>query len=266
MRKLLWIAVSTTLITSLSWAAEPSAREIMEKNDAAQRHKDVKASARLETSGGKRKPSTKEFTWWRRLKEDGVHFETLTRFSAPAEVRDEAILFLESGDENEILIYLPAFKKVRRVESQQQSGSFMGSDFSYTDITAVHVADFNHKTLKSEACPATSAVQCWVVESAPARESVRDRMQYDKFQSWVRKDNFMAERVDYFDLSGQLSKRLAASEIQKVGGDRFFAFHLKMERLLGEMKGASTVIDFKEVKVNQGVDRSLFAKQNLGRK
>lgn len=251
-------------------AAEPSAKEIMTKNDAAARHTDVKATAKLKTSGGTRKPSEKSFTWWRRLKDDGVRFETLTKFHAPAEVRDEAILLLEDEEENEVLIYLPSFKKVRRVESQQQSGSFMASDFSYADITAAHVTDFNHKTEKTENCPNTKTVKCWVIESIPARDSVRERMQYSKTKNWVRQDNYMVEKGEFYDLDGKIVKKLNVWDIKKMAGskgdDRYFAHHLKMERVAGSGAGQSTQIDFSQVKVNQGVDRSLFAKQNLGKK
>ena len=278
------------LAVGIAQAAEPTAREIMERNDQAQRYEDLQAKASLATGGGTRKPSSKEFQWSRRLKEDGVHFETLTKFTAPAEVRDEAILFLENGDENEVLLYLPAFKKVRRVESQQQSGSFMASDFSYSDITAAHVSDFDHKLTKTEACPGTATVKCWVIESTPARDSVKERMQYSKIRTWVRQDNFMAERGEYHDLGGALVKRLALSGIKKMAGsgssgsegksgsagktgqagaagkDRFFAHQLRMERVGGAGVGQFTKIDFSDVKINQGVDRSLFAKQNLGRR
>ena len=124
--------------------------------------------------------------------------------------------------------------------------------------------------MKTEACPGTPSVKCWVVESTPARDSVKERMQYSKIRTWVRQDNYMAEKGEYHDLSGTLVKRLALSGIKKMpasaGKDRYFAHQLRMERVGGAGVGQFTKIDFSDVKINQGVDRSLFAKQNLGRR
>jgi len=124
-------AAAFQFFATAAWAA-PDARGIMAMNEEARRIRDVSSSATIATGGGGSSDKVKRFTWWRKLGADGVRFNTLTRFHAPAEVRDEGILFLEQpGGENEVLLYLPNFKKVRRVESQAQSGSFMGSEQSW---------------------------------------------------------------------------------------------------------------------------------------
>jgi 23S rRNA (adenine2503-C2)-methyltransferase len=269
------------LATEAKAASELSATEIMESNDRAQRHRTVRAKARLETAGGKRRSSVKEFTWSRKLAEDGFRFLTRTEFHKPADIRGEVILFLEKGEKaegqgtsdegtrNEILIYLPAFRKVRRVETEQQSGSFMGSDFSYSDLTGIHVQDFKHKKLKEESCPGTKELRCWIIESEPAREEVRDRLGYASFRSWIRRSDFMAEQIEYRDLEGNPSKRLTLGDIRKVqgkkSGDRSFAHALEMRRLSGEMKDAVTKIDFESVEVEIDLGDALFSPQKLGR-
>ena len=119
----------------------------------------------------------KQFTWWRKLTADGTHFNTLTRFHEPAEVRGEGILFLEhEGDDNDVQLYLPAYKKIRRVESQSQSGSFMGSEFSYADIATPHVDDYKYELQKEDApCVIDGGKQatCYVVQSTPATDPVK---------------------------------------------------------------------------------------------
>src|SRR5687768_1175918 len=119
-----------------SQAAATEGREAMTNHEEARRVKHFQACAflRSENPGGAVKEKT--FTIWSKLKPDGVRYQTLTRFHTPAEVKNEAILLLENEKgENDILIYLPAYQKTRRVERSQQSSSFMGSDFSYSDIT-----------------------------------------------------------------------------------------------------------------------------------
>jgi len=265
------IALAVCLVVSSTSAlAAPSGKEIMTKNEDARRVQDMKSDAVLVTGGGSSEEKTKKFTWWRKLLSDGVHFNTLTRFHTPAEIRGEGILFLEKqGGENEVMMYLPAYKKIRRVESQAQSGSFMGSEFSYTDIATPHVDDYEYKVLKDEACPSQfdptiAKVKCHVVESKPATDAVRERGGYARSVGWVRQDNFMVARVEYFDDGGKLMKTLQVSETQLVdtAKKKWMGHHLRME---SAKSGKYTVLKFSAVKANQGLEDSVFTQQNLSR-
>jgi outer membrane lipoprotein-sorting protein len=246
--------------------AEISAVEIMNKNEEARKLGNMEASATLKVSGGTRKPGQKDFTWWRKLNPDGIRFNTLTKFSAPAEVRNEAILLLEKpSGENEILIYFPNLKKVRRVEAQQQSSSFMSSDFSYSDLTAVHVADYDFELKPQEKCPGPEATarQCYLVVGVPKSEDLKIKLGYKKTVSWIRTDNFMLSQVDYYDLAGEKIKRLQAAETRIVDTKlkKFFSHKLRMDQL---KKGQRTELDFSLVKTNVSIPDRLFNKQNLG--
>src|SRR6476659_585072 len=143
--RLLLICIILVGFQGVSWGA-PSARDVMVRNEETARNDDITADATLTTGGGGSPERVKRFTWWRKLRDDKAHNNTLTRFLAPAEVRGEGILFLEhDSNSNEVLLYLPTFKKIRRVESQQQSGSFMCSELSYSDVATPHADDYTQK-------------------------------------------------------------------------------------------------------------------------
>lgn len=264
-RKIFWMGV--LCLSSISAWAAPTGKEVMLQNEDRRKVDDVQSSATLTTGGGGSSERVKQFTWWRKLADDKVHFNTLTRFHLPAEIRGEGILFLErSADDNEVLMYLPNFKKIRRVESQQQSGSFMGSELSYSDIATPHADDFENKLLKEEACPGegNSGVQCFVVESIPVSEAVKERTGNSKSINWVRKDNFMGVRSENYNLEGILWKRLDASEIKQVDEkkNKWMAHKVRMENV---KTGKFTLLQFSQVKVNQGIPAATFTQQNLSR-
>jgi len=145
--------------------ANPTAREIMLKSEENTRVSKYTAKVLLKSTRKDSAPKEKTFTIWRKLKEDGVRYKTLTRFHTPSEVKNEAILFLENEQGgNDILLYLPAYQKTRRIERTQQSSSFMGSDLSYSDITTPHVDDYRHTLQKEEACPSEPKSICYVIE------------------------------------------------------------------------------------------------------
>jgi outer membrane lipoprotein-sorting protein len=250
------------LTMNIGRAATLSAKEIMVKNEDARKISDVNSSATLTIGKGSAEAGTdtktKKFTWWRKLTSDGTHFNTLTRFHEPAEIRGEGILFLErEGDQNDVQMYLPAYKKIRRVESQAQSGSFMGSEFSYADIATPHVDDYKYDLVKEEGGH-------YVVQSSPATDAVKERTGYSKTVQWIRKDNFMAEKGEYFDKDGALWKKTAAKDILEVDKTKhkWMAHDVRIENA---KNGKYTTLRFSGVKVNQGVADSTFSQQNLAR-
>ncbi|MEW6058243.1 MAG: outer membrane lipoprotein-sorting protein [Bdellovibrionota bacterium] len=261
------VAVSLQMAgTAQTSHAALSAKEIMTRNEEARKIQDVTSRATLKTGGGQDKEKLKEFTWWKKIKSDNIHYNTLTRFHKPAEIRNEGILFLEhDNNENEVLLYLPNFKKIRRVEAQQQSSSFMGSVFSYSDITTPHVEDYAYKLLREETCPGgEAALKCSVIESVPASDSVRDRTRYSRTVQWIRPDNFMMAQAEYYDLEGALIKRALFSKIDQVdpARNKWMAKFIRMDNV---KTAKFTELEFSQVKANTGLKDALFTQQNLSR-
>ena len=252
------------LLTSSAFAL--SAKDIMIKNEDARKLNEYESHAVL-VSGteGAAGNKTKEFSFWRKVQKDGIHNSTLTRFHSPAEVRDEGILILENASgKNDVLLYLPSFKKIRRVESQQQSGSFMGSVFSYSDIATPHVEDYEYKTLREEKCPTpeASALTCSVIESTPTNDDIKERTGYSKSVIWVRPDNFMAVQAQYFNLNQAYFKLLVAGEIKMIDtkNKKWLAHKLDIQNLTTK---EFTHLQFSQVKANGGISDAVFTQQNL---
>ncbi len=109
---------------------------------------------------------------------------TITLFLEPARVKNTRFLTIsnENRDDDQ-WIYLPALKKVKRIAAGEQEGSFMGSDFSYSDMSGGSsvVDDFTHTILRSEKL---NGYECYVVESVPGKDSSSS---YGKNITWVDK-------------------------------------------------------------------------------
>ncbi|MBS2011815.1 MAG: outer membrane lipoprotein-sorting protein [Deltaproteobacteria bacterium] len=198
-------------------AKGPSGREIMQRNAEAGTFTQLLSSSTLTIGGPGGDARAKSFTLWRKVAADGVHHRTLTRFNAPAEIKGEGVLFDErTNGQNEVLLYLPRFKKVRRVEAQAQRSSFMGSSFSYTDMTTQAVDDYKHDLTKSEPCPGDAKSSCFVVTSLPANETVKNNHGYARKVTWVRASDYQTIQSELFDVDGALWKRVVFSDIKEV--------------------------------------------------
>ena len=260
------LAFSILMGTHSPAFAALSARDIMVKNEEARKVEDFTGKAKLNIgSEADHSEKTKDFSIFRKNQKDGIHNSTLTRFHAPAEVRDEGILIVENASgKNDVLLYLPAYKKIRRVESQQQSGSFMGSVFSYSDIATPHVEDYQYKELRTEKCPTkeAAAIMCHVIECTPSNNDVRERTGYSKSIMWVRDDNFMGIAGEYYNLTGEKYKVLEANEVKIIDekNKKWMAHQLRMNNLKTK---EYTVLVFKEVQANKGVSDAVFTQQNL---
>ncbi len=253
------VAALIVLGSSAVAEAAPSGREILQRQEAARKITSFTSKATLSTDDGSG-ARTKSFTWWRKLASDGVRYATLTRFLAPATIRNEAILLRErAGGDNDVLLYLPSFKKVRRVETQSQSSSFMGSVLSYSDVALPHAEDFQAKVLREEKCQDAS---CWVIEVTPASEKVKASTGYGRFIEWVRTDNAITIRGEYFDKKDTLWKKLEASDVREVdrANRKFLAHQIRVEDVKTKRV---TILQLGEVKTNVDIPDTTFSEQNL---
>lgn len=238
-------------------------REIMLKSESATRLPQFTAKALLKTAKKNGEAKEKAFLFWRKLQGDGVRNKSLTRFTSPSEVKGEAILFLEGENgANDILLYLPAYQKTRRIERTQQSSSFMGSDFSYSDLTTPHSGDYKYTLSKEENCPSEMSQSCYRIQGEPATDVVRDQTGYSKMTVWVRKDNFLMLQTDNFDLSGTFIKSVVLSEHEKLPSGKWFQ---KKVVVSNQKDGGQTSLQFSDLKTEEKILDSLFTQQALSK-
>jgi hypothetical protein len=134
------------------------------------------------------------------------------RFLAPAEVKGVTLLVVNHPDRaSDQWMYTPAIGRERRIALQDRSTRFFGTDFSFEDLEERDVEQYDFRLLGEE--PVDGA-PCWKIESKP-REAKRS--QYSHTHLYVRKDNYVAARVESFQ-GGSLARRLAYREIQQVQG------------------------------------------------
>ena len=76
--------------------------------------------------------------------------KSLIKFFRPTNVKGTSLLTHSSSEENEKSqwIYLPAFKSVKQLSSSDKNKSFMGSDFSYSDIAGRKLNQDTHRLIK----------------------------------------------------------------------------------------------------------------------
>src|SRR5665647_1111812 len=75
----------------------------------------------------------------------------LIKFIAPADVKGTTLLVYDYDNKSDNMwIYMPALRKVRRIVSTEKGKSFMGSEFTNADMSKPNDTDFSYSLLGSE--------------------------------------------------------------------------------------------------------------------
>ncbi|SFU53518.1 outer membrane lipoprotein-sorting protein [Pseudoduganella namucuonensis] len=195
-------------------AEEVNAAELAEKSYQATRVDSSVSEATftmVNASGQERVRQTFGAT---KLQANGVDNRRVIRFRSPSDVRNTSTLVLENtGKSDEIWVYLPGLKKVRRLASNNTKSSFVGTDLSYGDLVGYRTADWNHKWLRKED---VQGVPCHVVESTPRTPEIAADSGYSKRVNWIARDNSVALRTEFYDANGNLLKTADNAEVRQV--------------------------------------------------
>jgi hypothetical protein len=182
--------------------------------------------------------------------------KSLIVFDEPRDIKGTALLsytrILEPDDQ---WLFLPALKRVKRISSGNKSGSFVGSEFAYEDITGQEFEKYTYKWLLDEPC---DLLECFVVERRPRYANSG----YSKLVTWYDTDEYRIMRVDYFGLDGDRLKTLSLDDYRQYE-DRFWRPHeLTMDSFL---TGKSTILRYENYRFATGLTERDFDQGSLRR-
>ena len=144
-------------------------------------------------------------------------------------------------------------KKTRRISGKSsKTDYFMGSDFTYNDMSTRSVDEERHMLLREET---VEGHKCWVVQSTPYD---KDEI-YSRRVTWIRQDCLLMVKVEFYDKLNKLHRRLTSSDIVQV--QNFWTTCLmQMENV---QTGHKTVIRMSNQKFNVKVSPNLFTVARL---
>ena len=169
-------------------------------------------------------------------------------FMEPKDDRGIAFLKIEHEDrDDEMRMWLPAFKKVRRISSNKKSDSFMGSDLSFEDLSNRRLNGNDYKRLEDAKWLGRD---CYVLETVPKKES---KSNYVRHVSWIDKNHINILKEQSFNKKNKLEKEKHFSYetrgkyqlIKKVSVENLFEKH-------------TTEITFSDIVINSGISDKLF--------
>lgn len=198
-------------------AQAPTGREIMQRvldRDEGETMVADMTMVLIDRNGNRRERRLRNL----RKEIDETTDHTLLFFEAPADVKGTGFLtydYREQERDDDQWLYLPALQKTRRIAGADKSGSFMGSDFNYSDLSSPDLDEYDY-TLMQEA--EVDGHMTWQIEAVPKEEATAEETGYERSVLWVRQDNHVIVRAVRWVYQSQRRKFMQVKRLEEIEG------------------------------------------------
>lgn len=265
------VTALTFLIVALAFSEELaekdiplSAAQIIEKSQLAFYYQgdDMKAKVIMELiaeDGGKR---TRVMNFLRRNEMNRGNQKYFIYFHRPGDVRRMTFMVWKyPAKEDTRWIFVPAVDLIRRIAADDKRSSFVGSDFSYEDVSGRDLASDTHNLLRSEKLEGRD---CYLIESIP-----KEPIEYIKRVSWIDRKTFLPLKEEYYDAQNDLFRVFTADKIDEIKIDDKKdenVFPTVTHRTMRNVKtGHRTEVAYKSVLYNLGLKDKDFSERHMRR-
>jgi len=156
---------------------------------------------------------------------------------------------------------MPALRKTRRIVSNEKAKNFMGSEFSYADMTPPNLDDFTYTLLGDSE---TEGIECWEIAITPVDDDVADENGFSKRIVHIAKGISVIRKAVYYDLDGELHKELNVKEIEEIDPQNHKYRFMNMV-MTNKQNDRRSVMKVNEIQFNPNVKDDFFTTRYLER-
>ncbi len=241
-------------------ADEPKARAIMEKVDARDDGDNGVSDMTMtliDKHGSERVRQIRSS-----MQDRGKDAYRIMFFLSPPDVKETGFLTYDYDDpdkDDDQWLYLPALRKTKRIASSDKSGSFMGSDLNYSDMTSRNLKDYDFSLVKEDEVEGS---RVWLVQALPRGRKVVEETGYSKSVLFVRQDNHVVVRAVHWVADSDRLKYYDVKKLEQIDGI-WVATEIHMTTKQGRAVLHKTILTFRNVRFNQGLSPDLFTVRRL---
>ncbi len=139
--------------------------------------------------------------------------------------------------------------------------SFQGSAFSNSDVSKTTFTEDYNATVEGEETldhPELGSIVCYRLRC----DAIKPDASYGKIVMWLRKDDYVPLKFDYYAKSGLLYRKMAMSKYRILAG-RLRATKMEMESV--DKAATKSIIDIEVLEEKTNLPDSLFNLNNLTR-
>jgi outer membrane lipoprotein-sorting protein len=240
--------------TSLVYSEEMTADQIVNKtNDLLDQAKDSKVDMLMilaNDKGEKRERSMSAM-----VKRYGNNkTKSIVFFNSPADVKGTSFLvWTDEKKEDKQWLYLPALQRVRQIAASGKGESFMGTELTFFDMGSHNIDDYSYTLLKDEN---VGNEPCYMIQAIPKKVEF-----YSKIIIWIRKDNFIPAKADFYDPKEGYLKQGIFADVKNIKGINT-PTHIEIHNV---QNNRATIIDLSNIQYDEGLGDDLFTERYMTR-
>jgi len=201
---------------------------------------------------------------------DGVDYKDMIVFTKPQNVKGLAVLtwtYLDPNRDQDVWLWLPSLRKIRRVSQTEEDDSFLGTDWTYEEVSTRMWEDETYRLLGEETFSGYSArynnseynkgIACYLVEAKPKKKD----WYYVKRNIYLNKDTAQNIFEELYDSKGVKFKTLSRLW-GGFGGPYVTEDYIEVIDFRADHM---SVIDVEKVKYDQGLNENFFSERTLMR-
>lgn len=238
-----------------SSATAQDAAGIMEKSHLAYYYaaNDGLSDVTMKIVDRRGKERIKEFIMLRLDMEDGGQQKYYTYFKKPSDISRLTFMVHKYPDGNDMRwIYVPSVDLVKPISADDKNSSFVGSHFSYEDVSGRHWTEDNHTMVGDSTIDGRLV---YIIKSTP-KEAYKG---FARKLTYVCKASFLPLMEEYYNKKDKLVRVFRAEKIEEIDGIMTITVR-SMENI---KKGGKTTIEFAEIKYNVGMKDDIFTERYL---
>ena len=248
----IWMIVGLLPLQAFALTGE----EVMKQAQAAFLYpgKDFKARVVMKLISKDGQERVRELAMLRKnVGEPGGEQKYFMYFYQPADVKDMTFMIYKyPGRDADRWMFIPAINMVKRIAARDKHSSFVGSDFSYEDVSGRDLGDDTHVLEREEKL---GNRDCYVVKSTPKGADA----DFGYKLTWVDKANFLPLKEEQYDKKGALYKVFTADEVANIQG-----IPTVVKRTMKNVQtGHRTEVTYLKTGYNLGIEDSLFSERFL---
>jgi hypothetical protein len=262
-----WLAVVlSSLLAAPVAAGAPSGEALMRAVDERDEGEDVEWQIEMTLIDRQGQTRTRTARLYRKkfVHANQRQERQVTVFLSPANIRKTGLLSFDNrgqGSDDDIWLYLPALKKLRRIPASERGDNFVGTDFTYEDVKGGFAwGDYTY-TLKGEQnwTDGGQSHKVYALEARPRTPALARALGFTRTEILVRPDVALRVQQKFYDAQDNLDRTLTAYDIRQVDGIWTF---LRLEAENHETRH-KTVMALKSVRYNQKLADDFFNERTL---
>ncbi|MBI4196030.1 MAG: outer membrane lipoprotein-sorting protein [Betaproteobacteria bacterium] len=255
LRRIALLGFAAAVMVSIpARAADPSADEIVKRSLEAFYYagSDMRAKVQMKLINPQGQIRQRDMTMLRLNPGKSGDQRYYIYFHGPADVKGTSFLVWKyPAKDSDRWIFIPTLRLVKRIAADDKRSSFVGSDFTYEDVSGRNLEDETHALARKEDLGGRPT---YVIESKP-----KVVVDYSRRLSWIDRERWLPLKEEYFDARNEPQRTFVADKVEQKG-----KYWTVTARSMKNLQSAHrTEVVFQEVEYDVGLKQDIFTERYL---